>query len=66
MTDKSCPFIEVHTAIKKVHVGNTSNGPIYVEKEEVVNEECKLKNTSFFNCEGCKYSKPFRDNQDAY
>ena len=57
MFKMNCPALDEITEIKKVNVGNTSNGPIIVDKEEIDDRYCSFKKTNFFNCENCHFFK---------
>lgn len=55
MIKKNCPALDETTEIKKINVGNTSKGPIIVEKEEVIDQYCAFKKTNSFDCENCDF-----------
>ena len=55
MVNRNCPALNETTEIKKKNVGNTSNGPIIVETEEIVDQYCQIRKTNVFDCNKCNY-----------
>ena len=57
MIKKNCPALDETTEIKKINIGNTSQGPIIIEKEDIVDQYCRIKKTNLFNCDECNHFK---------
>ena len=55
--DASCHAYNPMYETRKTIVGHSSNGPIYVEQELLVNSYCSLIDSYDFNCKDCPIFK---------
>lgn len=55
--DKECRAYNENTEIQKKVIGHTSNGPIIIEQELVVDTYCSIQNKYDFDCTECPVYK---------